>query len=686
MSTKSNKAKKLSAFSAELIISVFFAVVLLITATIVYSLAEKPTFLFGIVCAVLYVLVVGGSIAFLRYKKRGGLFEEKMSPYLGDIMTDAMMNISVPSAICSATGVVIWNNGAFTELASELGVGGKLRGKPFQGVVPVKFSEITDSDGNGVFVETERRSFVVKNYRFRVNGNPFHMVSVYDRTEAEELRRELNAERTLVAYIQIDNLNEISQYEQGEFRDAARDVDSILKAWSDSVNGVLREYERNKYVFFFKERYIDQFVIRKFDVLDKVRSVRVGEGFAPVTVSIGISRDEGTLAECERASFAALDTALQRGGDQVVLRSDGGTEFFGGRTKATQKRTKVRSRVIAGELVRHICNSGNVIIMGHRYPDFDSIGACVGIARLAIHCGVPVNIVTDVNDKNIKEAVEHVAGISGYETMFADEVTVMDMLRSDTLVITCDVNNFSHFAAPDIAKLAQRLIIIDHHIKVADPPRSTLLSYIEPSASSTCELISDMLEQLYQSGGVVSAEADVMYAGILLDTKQLSRCTTARTFSAAMYLQSCGANPETASAFFREGLESLEREAKFESNVARYRDVTVIACSPGDGKSEDRVAAAKAADKLLNVRGILAAFAVVRIGDAVHISARSTGVINVQLILEKLGGGGHFDGAGAQIKNSELEAVLVSLKKAIDDYIEESDIDTKKLKNTYGGK
>lgn len=686
MSNKSNKTKKLRGISTELIVAVLSAVVILLAASIVYPMLEKPTALFGLACTVLYVLLVGGALAFLRYKKHGGLDEEKMSPYLGDIMTDAMMNISVPSAICAVSGVVIWNNGAFTELAGELGVGGKLRGKSLNGILPVDFSEITGGDENGVFVPTEARSFTVKNYRFRVNGNPFHMISVYDRTEAESLRRELNEERTLVAYIQIDNLNEIAQYEQGEFRDAARDVDSILKAWSDSVGGILREYERNKYIFFFKERYIDEFVLRKFDVLDNVRSVRVGEGFTPVTVSIGISRDEGTLTECERASFAALDTALQRGGDQVVLRSDGGTEFFGGRTKATQKRTKVRSRVIAGELVRHICNAGNVIIMGHRYPDFDSIGACVGIARLAMHCGVPANIVTDVNDKNIREAVEHVSRLSGYETMFADEVTAVDMLRSDTLVIVCDANNFAQFAAPDIAKLAHRLIIIDHHIKTADPPRPALLSYIEPSASSTCELISDMIEQLYQSGGVVSAEADVMYAGILLDTKQLSRCTTSRTFSAAMYLQSCGANPETASAFFRDQLDNLKREAKFESNVTPYRDVMVIACSPDDGKSEDRVAAAKAADKLLTVRDVLAAFAVVRIGDAVHISARSTGVINVQLILEKLGGGGHFDGAGAQIKNAELEAALVSLKKAIDDYIDESSINTKELKNTYGGK
>lgn len=674
MSNKPNKPKNLRGVPTELITAVLAAVVIFVLLSAVYPTFEEPTPLFGIACLLLYVLIVGGATAFLRFRTHGGIDEEKMSPYLGDIMTDAMMNISVPSVICAERGVVIWNNGAFTELAADLGVGGKLRGKPLSGILPVKFQEITEDDGGGVFVRASNRSFMVRNYRFRVNGQPFHMVSVYDRTEAEELRRELSAERMLVAHIQIDNLNEISQYEHGEFRDAARDVDAILKEWSDSVDGILREYERNKYIFFFKERYIYEFTLRRFDVLDKVRAIRVGEGFTPVTVSIGISRDEGTLFECERASFAALDTALQRGGDQVVLRSEGGTEFFGGRTKATQKRTKVRSRVIAGELVRHICNAGNVIIMGHRYPDFDSIGACVGMARLAIHCGVPVNIVTDVNDKNILDAIRHVSSLSGYETMFADEITALDMLRSDTLVITCDVNNFNHFAAPDIAKLAQKLVIIDHHIKTADPPRDTLLSYIEPSASSTCELVSDMLEQLYQSGGVVSAEADVMYAGILLDTKQLSRSTSPRTFSAAMYLQSCGANPEVAAEFFRSGLDDFTREAKFESNVTIYRGAIAIACSSGAGTAADRVAAAKAADKLLTVKDVSAAFAVASIDGSVHISARSTGVINVQLILERLGGGGHFDVAGAQIKNAELDAALKNLKTAIDEYLEEAKI------------
>ncbi len=670
MANKQSKFKNIVGNSTELLIASAAAVVFLILLTVIYSAAGVKSPILGIILTVLYIALTVCAVILFKTKKRGGIGDETVNK----IMTNAMLNISVPTAICSERGAIMWNNGAFQMLASELGAGGNLRAKPITGMIPFTWSELATDRESGITAISGNSVFLVKNHPLSEDGRVLNIISVYDRTETENLRRELAEERTLVAHIQIDNLNELSQYEHGEYRDASRDVDAILKKWSDSVGGIMREYDKNKYIFFFKERYIDDFTLRKFDILDRVREVRVGEGFTPVTISMGISRDEGTLYECERASFAALDTALQRGGDQVVLRSDGGSEIYGGRTKTYQKRPKVRSRVIAGELMRHICNSGNVIIMGHRYPDFDSIGACIGIARLCIHCGVRANITTDVNDKNIKSCIEHVSGLPGYETMFVDGETALDMLRSDTLVIICDVNNFSHFAAPDVANSAQNIIIIDHHIKVADPPKEALLSYIEPAASSTCELIAEMLEQMYHSDGLSASEANVMYAGILLDTKQLTRCTSPRTFSAVMYMQDCGAKSEIAQEFFLSSIDDFTREARFESNVTIYRGALAIACSTADGTPEDRVAASKAADKLLSVRGVKATFAVVNIDGNVHISARSTGIVNVQLILEKLGGGGHFDGAGAQLKNAELDAGLKLLKGAIDEYLEESGV------------
>ena len=668
MKDKVSKPKKVGRFAPELLVAIISALLLFCAVAAAVSFAPAYALPVSAISVLIYAVIVVVILILCRPRRGAVADTESVSPYLGDIMTDVMANLSSPAAITSEGGVIIWHNNAMSALADLFGRHGRLRGGHFSTVLPVDFESVLADAGEGVRVDVDGRSERIESYRFRVNGRLFLMLIVHDITETESLRARLSDDHTLVAHIQIDNLGELLQYEQGEYRDAGRDVDAILKDWASSVGAILREYDRSKYMMIFSEKYIAEFTARKFDVLDRVREIRVGAGMLPVTVSIGISTLGETLSDCERASFSALDTALQRGGDQVVLSTDSGTEFYGGKTKTMQRRTKVRSRVIANELVARISRAGNVLIMGHKYPDFDSIGSCIGAARIALRAGADVHIIVDTDDVNIAPCIEHVRQLPEYAAIFVDESTALDMIRSDTLVIICDVNSGTHVFAPDVAASAPEIVIIDHHIKTESVPKKAVLSYIEPQASSACELVSDMIEQLDQSGGVLAAEADVMYAGILLDTKQLSRSTTSRTFSAAMYLQSCGANPEVAVDFFRAGLDDFTSEARFESNVTIYREQIAISCSSEPGTSKDRVAAAKAADKLLTVKGVTAAFAAVKIGDIVHISARSSGAINVQLILERLGGGGHFDVAGAQLKNAELDAALHTLKDAIDDY------------------
>ncbi len=667
--TKKAKKKNVRRAQAELL-CVVAAFILLSAVTVAAAFFPEFVTAAGISATVLYVAVA--AVIFIPGKMKSLAAEdsEAVSPYLGDIMTDVMTNISLPSAICSEGGIIIWHNNNFAELADTLGRHGRLRGAQFSSVMPIEFDEIS-AGGSIVPVKAEEIVANIESSRFRVNGRQFFILIIHDMTETESLRARIEEDHPLVAHIQVDNLGELAQLETGEYRDAGRDVDTILKDWARSIGAVLREYDTSKYIMLFSQKFLDEFTARKFDVLDRVREVRVGAGMLPVTVSIGISTLGETLHDNERASFAALNTALQRGGDQVVLESKDGTEFYGGKTKTTQRRTKVRSRVIANELSALIARSGNVLIMGHRYPDFDSIGSCIGAASFARRQGANVHIIVDVDDANIAPCIGHVQTLPEYRETFVDEQTALDMIRSDTLVIVCDVNSVTHLSAPSVANSAPKIAVIDHHIKTEQTPNHVLLSYIEPSASSACELVSDMIEQVYQSNGVLAAEADVMYAGILLDTKQLSRSTTPRTFSAAMYLQSCGANPETAVDFFRSGIDDFMSEARFESNVTIYRSEIAIAASSEPGEARDRIAAAKAADKLLTVKGVTAAFTAVRIGDIVHISARSSGSINVQLITEKLGGGGHFDVAGAQLKNSELDTALRNLKDAIDNYFSE---------------
>ena len=309
--------------------------------------------------------------------------------------------------------------------------------------------------------------------------------------------------------------------------------------------------------------------------------------------------------------------------------------------------------------------------MGHSNPDFDSIGACVGIAALSLHLGVDVKIVTNTASDNFKACTSRLCELAFYKNIFVDGVVGLGEISFGTLLIVVDANNFSILEAPEIAANSFKTVVIDHHIKKGEFENEPHLTYIDPSASSTCELISEILEQTLPVGVLRKEEANVMMAGIMVDTKNFTRTVGTRTFAAALYLRGTGASSEYARTFFEEPFENYAAEAKFASGARIYRNQIAITAIEGTGSPNDRIAAAKASDKLLTVRNINAAFALILLGDTVHISARSNGTINVQLILEKIGGGGHFDMAGAALAGNTLESAEQRLTEAIDAYFED---------------
>ena len=439
------------------------------------------------------------------------------------------------------------------------------------------------------------------------------------------------------------------------------------------MGGILREYDRNKYMILFSREMLSACIKSKFEILDAIRDVRIGDDNMPITVSMGIATTGDTLAARERNALAALDMALQRGGDQVVLKNETGNYYFGGRTKSQQKRTRGHSRIIAGRLCSMISASSNVIVMGHSNPDFDSIGACVGIAALSMHLGVDVKIVTDTDSENFKACTARLRELADYKNIFVDGVVGLGESTFGTLLIVVDANNFAILEAPEIAAHSFKTAVIDHHIKKEEFENEPQLAYIDPTASSACELISEILEQSLPEGTLRKEEANIMMSGIMVDTKNFTRTVGTRTFAAALYLRGAGASTEYARTFFEEAFEDYHTEAQFGSEARIYRDQIAITALEGSGSAGDRIAAAKAADKLLTVRNVNAAFALIRIGNVVHISARSTGTINVQLILEKIGGGGHFDVAGAAIAESELKEAELMLIGAINAYFEETE-------------
>ncbi len=511
-------------------------------------------------------------------------------------------------------------------------------------------------------------------------GKLFYLLIFNDITELSILNDTHKALHTSLAYITIDNLDEIAQYAKVSYQSEAAQVDALLKGWAEELGGVICEYERYKYMLVLNRQALRTCEKTKFEILDKVREIRLGDDNLPITVSIGVTTLGATLAEREHEALICLDMALQRGGDQVVLKNETGTFFFGGRTKSQQKRSKIRSHVFANKLCAMIQESSNVLVMGHANPDFDSIGACVGIAALCMHLGTEVKIVANIESESFKACTTRLCDLADYKNMFVDGVTGLELSEFGTLLIVVDANNFSILEAPEIAANSFKTVVIDHHIKRSEFENEPQLTLIEPSASSACEIISEILEFSIPIETLRKEEANVLMSGIMVDTQNFTRTVGTRTFAAALYLSGAKASTEYARTFFEQDLSDYHSEAQFGTNAQIYNNEIAITVGEGTGTPSDRVSAAKAADKLLAVKNVNAAFALVQIGEAVHISGRSNGKLNVQLILEKIGGGGHFDVAGAAIRDEGVEGAKAKLIAAINEYYKDISANNKEKK------
>ncbi len=599
----------------------------------------------------------------------------EIDPLLGNMTLDVLPRLYMPVIISDMAGKIIWFNKAFCNVSGSKNA---YFGKNIDQFCSNSLDDIIQAQNNDEGLDTIAfdRFYRVKAYAVKTPNRSYCITVWNNRDELNAAYTRMKNENTVVAYIMIDNLDDLLQHIQEKYREVSNEVATILNEWAESVNGILKEFQRDKYIFLFKEEHLDSFVSSKFAILDKVRDVRVGSGSLPVTISIGISNTGDTLTEKEKDAQAALDMALQRGGDQAVVKTEGDMDIYGGHTQSIQKRTKVRSRVTANELIALMAESSNVLIMGHVNPDFDCFGSCIGIARMAMFCGTPVNIIVDTEDKTISKCFDFLKDLPEYNDMYVGAHEALDLINHDTLLCICDVNNQKQLAAPEVAENVERIIYIDHHRKTAEFKIKPLITYIEPSASSTSELVAEFLEQTLSAGMLPHEEANLLLAGIMLDTKHFAKNTGVRTFSAGFYLQNEGANPKIIQELFKSDLEDLKREARFETNVKIYKNKYAITTNTlkesGSSDAADRVAAAKAADKLLTVDGVMASFAICKIENTVHISARSTGKINVQIIIEKLGGGGHFDASATQLKDISVNDALAMLKDAIDEYDNEN--------------
>ena len=594
--------------------------------------------------------------------------------YTSDLGSGLYNNIVAPIVATDAQGNVKWSNRAFLMMLSAADISTK------------KITDLTNTTMEDLLSALEsgeefkcwvgKRIYQIKGHIASPKETNQFVTVWYDVTELEETRAQQQDNETLVAYIVIDNLEELIQIEQENVSSAAAQVELLLREFADKYNGILKSYERDKYVFLYKASYLKTFIKNKFEILDKVRSVRVGANYFPVTISIGTSTMGESLTEKEKSAQSALEMALGRGGDQAVVKTEKGVNFFGGITKTVQKRTTIKSRTIAQSLASLVTSSRNVLIMGHRNPDFDSIGSCIGAAKFCMLCGVKCNIIVDRNDPNLKKCFDRMSSVPIYNEIFIDAEQGQNLINSKTLLIITDVNNPKQFEAPLIAENVHRVVYIDHHRMTSEFDIPPALYYIEPSASSASELISEILEQA-ALGSLKKEEAEMLYAGIILDTKRFSINTGVRTFTSALYLRGEGADPIEVQELFRTDLTDIEREARFEVNIERYRENFAIAINPYDDNGPaDRIIAAKVADKLLTAEDVWASFALCNINGAIRVSGRSTGKVNVQIILERLGGGGHYDAAATEMPHTAIEKAHAQLLKSIDQFL---DVDAKTI-------
>lgn len=624
---------------------------------------------------VILIFILINSIAYLAikmfFRREGSIAADSAAK---EYLYIAANNVSYPIAVFGTlTGEYRASNKAFRLMKKKNGIRGKLFSEYTGGI---KLSEFLKEEHiEGIECTVGDTTYLVKiTLEFAENENRI-VAEWHDRSDILDLRQNLKDEDSLIAFIVIDNLDELAQMSNENHGSAAAEVAHLLYTWADSVEGIIKEYSHEKFLLIYKAKYLNIFRQDKFEILDEVKKVKVGTSSFPITISIGTSEVGTTLTEKEKNAKTALDMALARGGDQAIIKTNEKPEIYGGYTKAVQSRNTVKSRTVALALREQIQKSPNVLVMGHRFADYDAFGACIGIARLCLSLGTPCNIVCNVNDPNLTKCFDKAAMVPGdvYENVFVSATEAQELLINETLLVIVDVNNPLQFEAPDLYKSAIKIVFIDHHSQMGEFSKQPLIYNIDPTASSACELVCEILECVLPTGELTPHEADLMYAGIVLDTKRFAVNTGMRTFLEAYYLRDEGANPMAVQEFFKDSIDDIVREGRFSQVISIHEGEVAIAVNRStDNSDPDRIMAAKFADRLLMAEGVKASFAIVQIDGTIRISGRSTGTVNVRMILEKLKGGGHYDQAATQINDMTIDEALETLISAIDDYFDDN--------------
>ena len=608
-------------------------------------------------------------------KRRQGVLQyiDSVTGSVDTASKSTLINSPLPTLVFRPdTGEIIWSNESFLQLAG-------VREHLFE----MRLSEAVPDFQVQWLLSGKQESperVELNNHRFRVYGSLVRsrnrtgvqslVATTYwvETTEADHLREVYEASRPGAAILMLDNYEDLMKACEDTQRSAVlAQIDEKLQTWANAGQGILLKTDRNHYLFLFEEQYFQHFVDEKFSILDTVRAIRVAENIHP-TLSIGIGKDSPSIPELYKNAKLSLEMALSRGGDQAVVRNQVDFAFYGGRTKATEKRTKVKSRVMANAFRELIADAGEVYIMGHSFADMDAVGAAAGICCAARKRGKQARIVIDREHTAAETLIARLDALPEYSGVFLTPAEAFLQMRADTLLVVVDTNRPDMVENPQLLESCNRVAVIDHHRRAATYIENAAFNFHEPYASSASELVTELLQYLVEPTDLLREEAGALLAGIVLDTKHFTQRTGGRTFEAAAFLRRSGADTAEVQRLFQGDLKDMVTKYDIIRRAEMYR--SNIAVSVVEEPGVDRVAAAQAADDLLTLKGVQASFVIYAAEGAVLMSARSLGEINVQVILEALGGGGNSTTAGARIEDTDPESVRQQLIGVLDAYFE----------------
>lgn len=618
-------------------------------------------------------------LLYLYFRRSTALRQREIIQYIENVTCnmdtatkDTMVNAPLPMVIFRPENdEVIWSNDRFLQITGERD---HLFDTKISAAVP-EFSSRWLMEGKTqcpTEVPVGNQRFMVFGHLVRSDdsGGRGYLATTYwvDVTELANLRDTFRATRPVVAILMLDNYEELMKNVSDNARSAMRsEIDQRLDQWVAPARGLFCRYDRDRYLFIFEDGYLAQFQEGKFSVLDAVHGVLSPNGI-PASLSIGIGRDAETLDELFQYASLSVEMALSRGGDQAVIKNKINFEFYGGRTKELEKRTKVKSRVMANALGELAASASQVLVMGHRYPDMDCVGAAAGICAIARKKGTPVHIIQEPGANPGSDMAERLGRLPEYEHTFLSIQDAILVADANALLVVVDTNRPEQVVSLDLLEACHKVAVIDHHRRASSYIANATLNFHEPYASSASELVAELLQYLLEPADLLKTEAEALLAGIVLDTKHFTMRTGSRTFEAAAFLRRSGADTGDVRKLFQNDLEGTIARYDIIQTARMYRqDIAVARVDHTVG----RVTAAQAADELLNISGIDTSFVLFPDGDRVIISARSMGDTNVQVILEKLGGGGNGATAGAQVPSRDIEQVTRQLLQAIDQYFEE---------------